>query len=476
MIALQQTIRVSRSIADCFRYLADFSTSEQWDPGVYRAVKLTPGAPGEGSQFDLILNSAGRRLPMRYTLIALESPYRIELHGEGSGISAHDVIRLRPLSPNCTEIQYRAELRFTGLTRRIEALIKPLMVRMGKRAVAGLQQALTRQTEPVAPGLADRLRHALLLPAAERFTERGYLAMPDKGLSENLDGKRVVITGATAGLGLAAACELSRLGAEVVLVGRDSLKLARAARTVRDFSGAPADKVRTCEAELSSLQDVRRAGGELIRLYPRIDMLINNAGALFAEHGATAEGHERALAINLLCPWLLTNLLMPALSEAKGRVINVSSGGMYLQPLKLADMQFLNESYDGSKAYARAKRALVAITEHWGEQHPEIFFSSMHPGWAATPGVEKSLPAFNRRLQRWLRDPRMGADTMVWLASSQAPLGHSGQFWFDRQSRPTALLPGTAVSPAQRSELLKWLDKSVSQPARHLPFTAREAC
>ena len=120
-------------------------------------------------------------------------------------------------------------------------------------------------------------------------------------------------------------------------------------------------------------------------------------------------------------------------------------------------MQFLNEPYDGSKAYARAKRALVSVTEHWAQQHPEIFFSSMHPGWAATPGVEKSLPAFNQRMRRWLRDARMGADTMVWLASSEAPLSHSGKFWFDRQPRPTALLPGTAVSATQQAELLQWL-------------------
>ncbi|MEE4251577.1 MAG: SDR family NAD(P)-dependent oxidoreductase [Alcanivoracaceae bacterium] len=457
MISLQETIKVPRPIADCFRYLADFSTSEQWDPGVYRATKLTPGLPRAGSEFDLILNSAGRRVPMRYTVTALDVPLRIDLKGTGDGFSAHDVIRLRALGPDFTEIEYHAELRFQGPASHVEKLLNPLMVRMGKRAVAGLQQALTRQTEVQHPGLAQRVGQTLLLPAALGFTERGYLAMRNKGLSDYLDDKRIVITGATAGLGLATACELSRLGAEVILVGRDALKLARAAREVRNFSGAPAEKVAVFEAELSSLQQVKRAGGELARLYPRIDVLVNNAGALFAERGVTDEGHERALAINLLCPWLLTNLLLPSLIEARGRVVNVSSGGMYLQPLRLDDMQFLNEPYDGSKAYARAKRALVTVTEHWARQHPQVFFSSMHPGWAATPGVEKSLPAFNRRMQRWLRDARMGADTMVWLASSDAPLKHSGKFWFDRQPRPTALLPGTAVGPTQQMALLQWL-------------------
>jgi dehydrogenase/reductase SDR family member 12 len=458
MITLQEKIQIARPIADCFRYLADFSTCEQWDPGVYRAEKVTPGAPAAGSEFDLILNSAGRRVPMRYRLLKLESPYRIELRGEGEGFSAHDIIRLRPLGHDRTEVDYQAELRFDGAIRHLEAVLNPLMVRMGRKAVSGLQRALTHETEVAPLRAAERLAYRTLLPAAMRFTERGYLAMPNRGLSDYLDGKRVVITGATAGLGLAAACELSRLGAEVIVVGRESLRLARAARQVRDFSGAAADKVRIVEAELSSLEEVRRVGEVLNRSYPHIDILINNAGALFAEHATTVDGHERALAINLLCPWLLTEQLLPALSRSRGRVINVASGGMYLQSLKLDDMQYLSEAYDGSKAYARAKRALTAVTEHQAAQHPEIFFSSMHPGWAATPGVAKSLPAFNQRMQRWLRDARMGADTMVWLASSRAPLSATGKFWFDRRPAPTAVLPGTEVSSQQRADLINWLE------------------
>jgi dehydrogenase/reductase SDR family member 12 len=461
MITLEETIQARRAIADCFRYLVDFSTSEQWDPGVYRAVKRSPGTPTAGTEFDLVLNSAGRRVPMRYRLVRVESPYRIELHGEGDGFAAHDVIQLRALGRDRTEIRYRAELQFDGAMGHLERVLHPFMVRMGRRAVAGLQRALTPDSDIPPASLAERLAYATLLPAARHFTEHGYLVMANKGLSDDMSNKRVVITGATAGLGLAAACELARLGAEVVLVGRDTLKLARAARTVRDFSGAADERIRTFEAELSLLGNVRRAGLELAHQYPRIDVLINNAGALFSEHGVTADGHERALAINLLCPWVLTQTLMPVLSTSAARVINVASGGMYLQPLRLDDMQFRQEPYDGAKAYARAKRALVAVTEYWTEQRPEIHFSSMHPGWAATPGVARSLPAFNQRMQRWLRDSRMGADTMVWLASSPAPLGHSGLFWFDRRPRPTAVLPGTAVTPAQRQALLAWLETEI---------------
>lgn len=457
MITLQETITVARPIADCFRYLVDFSTSEQWDPGVYRAEKLTPGAPQAGTEFALMLNSAGRRVPMRYQLRAAKFPQRIELSGSGTGFCADDVIELRALDNNLTEIRYQAKLSFDKNMSRAESLLKPWLIRMGRRAVNGLQRALTLDTQVAPRSLAEVLAYKTILPAALSFTERGYLAMRNKGLSNYVDGKRIIITGATAGLGLAAATELARLGANVVLLGRDALRLASAAKQVQDVSGALAENIDIVEAELSSLAEIHRVGALLNRRYGQIDVLINNAGALFQQHARTDEGHERALAINLLCPWLLTEQLLPSLARSRGRVINVASGGMYLQSLRLDDMQFVQESYDGSKAYARAKRALVAVTEYQAQHNPAVFFSSMHPGWAATPGVAQSLPAFNQRMQRWLRDSRMGADTMVWLASSQAPLSTPAAFWFDRRPRPTAVLPGTAVSAAQQAALISWL-------------------
>ncbi|MEP4525531.1 MAG: SDR family NAD(P)-dependent oxidoreductase, partial [Alloalcanivorax venustensis] len=192
-------------------------------------------------------------------------------------------------------------------------------------------------------------------------------------------------------------------------------------------------------------------------LTPEVHGLINNAGALFNERDLTTEGTERTLAVNLLAPYLLTEKLLPALERARGRVVNVASGGLYLQALHLEDMEFENERFDGAKAYARAKRALVAQTEHWAEQHPGVRFNSMHPGWADTPGVAASLPAFHKRVGPWLRSPRQGADTMVWLASSPAVADISGRFWFDRRPRPTAVLPGTRVTPDQRRQLARWL-------------------
>ncbi|WP_111657209.1 SDR family NAD(P)-dependent oxidoreductase [Isoalcanivorax indicus] len=465
MIRLEEVMTVPRTVQDCYRYLQDFSTAEQWDPGVYRAVKQTPGPVMVGTQFDLLLNSAGRRLPMQYRITRLSPPREIVMQGEAEGLRALDTISLDDAGHGRTRIRYRADFTFTGRVARIEPLLHPWLRRVGRQAVAGLARALTPETQLPGPGLRDRLAHRTLLPAAWSFTERGYLRMTNKGLSHRVDGKTFVITGPTSGLGLATACELARLGARLLLVGRDTARLADAVAHIRDFSGCATTQLEIFEAELSLLSEVERIAPVLQAAAPQLDGLINNAGALFAEHGLTREGQERALAINLLAPWRLMSLLLPQLEAAGGRVINVASGGLYAQALHPQDMQYLDEPYDGSKAYARAKRALVDLTAIAAARVPGVTFHSMHPGWAATPGVAKSLPAFNARLQRWLRDARMGADTIVWLASAPVAAQGSGQFWFDRLPRPTALLPGTDVTPAQRGQLLAFLASLVPSDA-----------
>ena len=460
MPVLQEAIEVARSPAECFRYLRDFSTAEQWDPGVYRAARITPGLPEPGTEFEVLLDTPGRRTPMRYRLDECLPDERLVLTGWSERIHARDVISLEPADSGGTHITYTAELSFSGAAGLVAPALKPGLTRMGRRAVAGLQQALAGPEAAAEPDWRDRLRYRTLLPAAWQFTARGYRAMPDKGLSEFMDGKTVAITGATSGLGLAAACELARLGADLVLIGRGRDRLKAATDEIRAFSGRPVETMTTFETDLALMSNAREVGERIRSKFPGLDVLINNAGALFDHRGETTEGHEQALAIHLLAPWILTRTLMPALEQGGGRVVNVASGGLYAQGLHLEDMAFEQEPYDGSKAYARAKRALVAVTEHWAEQHPDrnVTFNSMHPGWADTPGVVRALPAFHRRLRPWLRDARMGADTMVWLASTRAVRNRSGEFWFDRKPAPTAVLPGTAVTPGQREDLIRWLE------------------
>lgn len=456
-IRLAEQIEVPQSSADCFRYLADFSTTVQWDPSVVSARKLTAGLPRVGTQFSVQLSFLGREVTMDYRLTELEPNRLLQLQGSGPGFSAADEIRLSPTDRG-TRIEYSVEIEHDGAGAKLAALGQPLFQHMGRQSVRGLKRALTPDSGPREARWTTRLADRSLLPGLVGFTRRGYRAMDNKGLTERMDGQQVLVTGPTGGLGLAAACELARLGARVALVGRDADRLQQARQTIIDFSGCEAESISAYEADLSIISEVRRIADELTMSLDQIDVLINNAGALFAEHGQTIDGHERALAINLIAPFILTESLLPALRRSAGRVVNIASGGMYAQALKPEDWQFLEEPYDGTKAYARAKRGLVALTEHWANREPDITVHAMHPGWAATPGVERALPTFNRLVGPWLRDAHEGADTMVWLASAAAPTRSNGQFWLDRQPRPTAIWPGTGVTDRQRSDLLKFLD------------------
>jgi hypothetical protein len=134
----------------------------------------------------------------------------------------------------------------------------------------------------------------------------------------------------------------------------------------------------------------------------------------------------------------------------------VASGGMYTQRLSLDDSEWQRRPYDGVAAYAQTKRMQVVLAELLAEELPRarITVSSMHPGWADTPAVRSSLPRFWKTMQRRLRTPAEGADTVIWLAASAAARGRSGRFWFDRRPRSTHLLPWTRESRADRDALL----------------------
>jgi NAD(P)-dependent dehydrogenase (short-subunit alcohol dehydrogenase family) len=270
----------------------------------------------------------------------------------------------------------------------------------------------------------------------------------------SIEGKVVVVTGATSGLGLAAAEWLAELGAGVRLVGRSPEKLVAAEEHIRSITGNR--DVATYAADFSSMSQVRRLAADLLQGEPRIDVLVNNAGALISERRETEEGIELTLATNLLSHFLLTNLLIPRLEvSVPARIINVSSGGMYTQRIRVRDLQYTRDEYNGSIAYARTKRGQVILTELWAEQLAGrgIVVHAMHPGWADTPGVEKSLPMFRKLTRPFLRTPKQGADTIVWLAASIEAGEVSNRFWLDRRPRPTHRLKNTVEDPADRQAL-----------------------
>jgi NAD(P)-dependent dehydrogenase (short-subunit alcohol dehydrogenase family) len=250
-----------------------------------------------------------------------------------------------------------------------------------------------------------------------------------------LDGRIAVVTGATSGLGRAAAELLARQGAAVCVVGRDPQRTERArAELVAATGGAIEAEV----ADLSLLADARALAARFAARHDRLDVLVHNAGSLTHEHTVTAEGNEATLATQVLSPFLLTDALRPLLEEAApSRVILVASGGMYAERLDVDALDPTPDAYDGVKAYARCKRAQVVLAEEWTRRlaGTGVTVNAMHPGWADTPGLQEALPGFRRILRPLLRTPAEGADTIAWLAAAPDAAELSGLFFLDRRSR-----------------------------------------
>jgi len=179
---------------------------------------------------------------------------------------------------------------------------------------------------------------------------------------------------------------------------------------------------------------------------PTLDVLLHNAGALHRTFHQTADGTELTLATHVFGPFLLTGLLLPALRAARpARVLTMSSGGMYTQRFDIDELELDRTNYDGTTAYARAKRAQVVLNHEWSRRMPmtEVCFHALHPGWVDTPGVESGLPTFHRVMRPLLRTPEQGADTAAWLASAPEALRSSGVLWHDRRPRSEHHLPWT---------------------------------
>lgn len=272
---------------------------------------------------------------------------------------------------------------------------------------------------------------------------------------ERMEGSVVLVTGASSGLGRAAAAGFARLGATVWLVVRNPERGEQARAGIVERSGNPDVHVGICD--LSELESIRQFARRFRDQAPRLDVLVNNAGVMTEAREVSPDGIELTFATNVVGPFLLTNLLIPLLQEsAPARIINVSSGGMYTQKLRVDDLQSERGEFDGPKVYARTKRAEVILTEIWAEQlaGTGVVVHSMHPGWADTPGVRSSLPRFYTVTRPLLRTPAQGADTIVWLGAAAEPGRSSGRFWHDRRPRPTHRLPWTRETREERERLL----------------------
>ena len=462
MIRFEEIIEGRCSPQQAFGYLAEFANIQAWDPTVLSARALTPGPARVGSRFRLLLHSGLRPVRMHYTLVEMQPLGRLVFDGRGDTFRALDRITIVPTARGC-RLSYTVAVDFDDPAgRRLGALAAPLLRYNIRRAGKRLQTILGGDGPLPRLSRGTRLADRLVFPGLIGFTCFGYRSgnkrwpLPPRPL----EGRRVVLTGGTSGIGRAAADQLLACGAHLIIVGRHPEKTAAVCRQLSNRWGAEA--VDHEIADLSLMSDIRALAPRLQDRYPAIHILVNNAGALFNAREETAEGFEKTLAINLLGPYLLTRSVLPLLrQEPDARIINVSSGGMYTQKIRPEDLQHRQSAYDGTTAYARAKRGLVILTELWAaELAPHaISVQAMHPGWVDTPGLQASLPTFYRYLRPLLRTPAQGADTITWLAASPVAGRTSGLFWLDRKPRTVHVLPGTRETPAERRALLAALDR-----------------
>jgi dehydrogenase/reductase SDR family member 12 len=249
-------------------------------------------------------------------------------------------------------------------------------------------------------------------------------------------GRVAVITGATSGLGLAAARALAARGWTVHFLARDP---DRAERARAQIAAAGADgKITYGLADMEDLDSLRAFASDFRSLHSGPDVLVHAAGAIHKRHELSQAGFERTFGGQVIAPFALTKLLMhPLMAAAPARVITVASGGMYTQRLGPSTVEMRPSGYNGVTAYARAKRAQVALSAEWARRvdPAAVAFHAMHPGWADTPGLAASLPRFHRLARPILRSPDEGADTIVWLATAAAERLGSGCLWLDRRPR-----------------------------------------
>lgn len=280
----------------------------------------------------------------------------------------------------------------------------------------------------------------------------------------SMAGKVVIVTGATGGIGLAAAEGFARLGADVRLLVRNTERGEKAAAKVR--ADVPDATVGVELCDVSDLGSVRAFAEQFTAKETRLDVLVHNAGVLPPQRTLTDDGIELTFATNVAGPFLLTSLLSDLLAAAApSRVINISSGGMYTAKLDADDLQAAEGTFDGVRQYAQTKRAEVILTELWAERLHErgVIVHSMHPGWVDTPGVQESLPTFNKIMGPLLRDAAQGADTIVWLGAAEEPLHSTGTFWHDRRARPTHRVPWTKESDDDRRRLWEELERLTTE-------------
>ena len=258
-------------------------------------------------------------------------------------------------------------------------------------------------------------------------------------VTASMMGKTVLITGGTGGIGKAAAIGIASSGARVGITGRDRTRAQQAAVTIARESGNMG--VDVFIADMSSQTEVRRLAGEVLSAYPRLDVLINNVGGFWAHRHITADGLEHTFALNHLAPFLLTSLLLERLTASTpARVVTVSSGMQSIGKVDFDDLMG-EEDYSGQRAYNQSKLANVMFTYELARrlEGSGVTANVLHPGmtntaFSAEDPARKMAPIV-AVMRPFMRSPKKGADTAVYLASSPDVEGVTGRYFANRKAK-----------------------------------------
>ena len=461
---ISQAVTIGASPAAVWQVVSDFAAQPAWMRDAVDVRFVSGRTTGVGTVLDCDTRIGPLRLTDRLVVTDWEEGRSIGIRHEGL-VGGAGRFTIAPAAAG-TRFTWTEELRFPGWLGgpAAGALARPALAAIWQRDLAALRARVEGSDVVDAwsgtdlrrrAGLAaDSLLEASIAGSFSRMgiaTRSRLLPEFDEDVRPSLADRVVIVTGATSGIGLAIATELARRQASVNILARDALRVASARRQIIAATGN--ESVSCGTADLTDLDSIRRFADQFAAGHGRLDVLVHNAGAMYRRFQANGAGTELTFAGQVLGPFALTKLLLPQLLRAApSRVIVMASGGMYGQPLARSVTPMGPGDYRGVTAYARAKRAQVALSAEWARRIPagDVAFHAMHPGWADTPGVATSLPAFHRLLRPILRTPEEGADTAIWLASADPDQLGSGRFWHDRRPRRVRLLGG----PARADEVL----------------------
>jgi retinol dehydrogenase 12 len=270
-----------------------------------------------------------------------------------------------------------------------------------------------------------------------------------------MQGKVCLITGATSGIGKITAREIARLGARVLIVGRSPEKTEATVRQIHAETGATS--IESLVADLSLQAEVRRLAEQVQARCDRLDVLVNNAGAMFLKRLESGDGIEMTLALNHLSYFLLTNLLLPLLKAgAPSRVVNVASDAHKRASIDFDDLQ-AKQKYGGWRAYQQSKLANILFTNELARRldGTGVTANSLHPGFVRTNFLQVFDGRWGGRLLRAIAEriaisPEQGARTPIYLASSPDVAGVTGRYFVKEKPVPSS---ARSLDPAAAQRL-----------------------